>query len=55
MTAKKLALQKTTKYVLSYDKNQTSRKSSYFLGMIQSNFLGTEFMIYDTGLNPRLN
>ena len=28
-------------------------KSSSFLGKVRSNFLGTEFMLYDNGLNPK--
>lgn len=29
------------------------KKSDLFIGKVRSNFLGTEFNIYDNGLNPR--
>jgi tubby-related protein 1 len=54
MTAKRLAMQKTAKYILSYDKTDLSRRSPKYLGLIRSNFLGTEFMVYDPGLNPKV-
>jgi len=34
------------------DKNDLNRKSSNYLGKIRSNFLGTEFTVYDDGENP---
>ena len=27
-------------------------KSDNFLGKVRSNFMGTEFILYDSGLNP---
>ncbi len=52
MTAKKMSFQKTSYYLLSMHINDISRQSPYFMGKLRSNFLGTEFIIYDQGLNP---
>ena len=29
------------------------KSTSAYLGKVRSNFLGTEFLIFDTGANPR--
>jgi tubby-related protein 1 len=34
-------------------KDNLSKKSPDFLGKVRSNFLGTEFHLYDTGENPK--
>ena len=54
MTAKKLAMNKTSKYIFTYDKDEISRKSDKYLGILRSNFMGTEFMLYDKGENPKV-
>ena len=38
---------------MSMSKNELSKKSASFLGKVRSNFLGTEFHVYDTGENPK--
>jgi tubby-related protein 1 len=52
MSAKKRANNKTSNYLVSYNKNEVKKNSPYCLGKVRSNFLGTEFNIYDHGLNP---
>jgi len=39
---------------MTYNKDELSRKSKFFLGIVRSNFIGTEFMIYSKGENPKL-
>lgn len=53
MTAKKLAFNKTSHYALSLQKNEFKRGSKSYLGKCRSNFLGTEFHVYDDGMNPK--
>ena len=43
---------KTANYLISIDKNDLSRKSDNYVGKLRSNMLGTEFNIYDNGVNP---
>jgi len=38
-------------YKISLDKDLSRHSSSYF-GKLKSNFMGTEFMMYDQGINP---
>lgn len=53
LTGKKRSINKTSNYLMSMSKTELSKKSNYFLGKVRSNFLGTEFHIYDTGENPK--
>lgn len=41
----------TSNYVISMDKKEFSTRKSAFLGKVRSNFLGTEFMLWDEGKN----
>lgn len=43
----------TSNYVISMAKNEFSTRKNSFLGKVRSNFLGTEFILYDDGLNPK--
>lgn len=52
MSGKKRAHNKTSNYLISYNKNEIKKNSNYCLGKVRSNFLGTEFNIFDHGLNP---
>jgi tubby and related proteins len=52
MAAKKRSQNTTSNYLISADPQDMSRKSSSYLGKLRSNFLGTEFTIYDNGMNP---
>ncbi len=53
MTGKKQSFNNTSNYLMSMDKNGLTKKSQGYLGKVRSNFMGTEFMIYDTGDNPK--
>lgn len=53
MTGKKRSSNKTSNYIMSMSKTELTKKSSHFLGKVRSNFLGTEFHVYDTGNNPK--
>ena len=52
MAAKKRMANKTANYLISIDKDDLSRKSENYVGKLRSNFLGTEFNVYDNGMNP---
>jgi tubby-related protein 1 len=44
----------TSNYVISMKKNEFStRNREVFLGKVRSNFLGTEFILFDEGQNPK--
>jgi tubby-related protein 1 len=49
---KKRLSNKTSNYLISMDKNDLSVKSQSYLGKVRSNFMGTEFNVFDTGMNP---
>lgn len=44
---------KTSNYLISMSEKDLKTKSPSYLGKVRSNFMGTEFMIYDKGLNPK--
>ena len=44
---------KTSNYLMSMSQKDLKTKSPSYLGKVRSNFMGTEFMIYDKGLNPK--
>jgi tubby and related proteins len=52
MVANKRAFKKTSNYILSMNRKSPEKKNEDFLGKVRSNFLGTEFILYDKGLNP---
>ena len=53
LAGKKRAKNRTSNYLISMDKNDLSRNSGSYLGKLRSNFIGTEFVIYDKGVNPK--
>lgn len=54
MIAKKRACNNTSNYIVSMNRNDPEKKSSgEFLGKVRSNFLGTEFVLYDDGDKPK--
>lgn len=53
MSGKKAAFNKTSNYVVSMDRSDFSKDKSNYLGKCRSNFLGTEFTLYDDGVNPK--
>ena len=52
LTGKKRAGNKTSNYMISMDQEKIGKGGSGFLGKVRSNFLGTEFSLYDHGKNP---
>lgn len=51
LTAKKRPKNKTSNYLISMQRGDLSRTSSNYMGKLRSNFLGTEFVVYDDGEN----
>jgi tubby-related protein 1 len=52
MAARKRKKNKSSNYLISLDKDDLSRNSGNFYGKLRSNFIGTEFTLYDKGSNP---
>jgi len=52
LAARKRKKNKSSNYLLSLDKDDLNRQSGNFFGKLRSNFIGTEFTLYDKGLNP---
>lgn len=52
MVAKKRAINNTSNYIVSMNRKDPEKKNQDFLGKVRSNFLGTEFTLYDSGENP---
>jgi tubby-related protein 1 len=44
---------KSSNYIISADPNGAQRDGPDFLGKLRSNFVGTQFVLYDDGLNPK--
>lgn len=53
LAGKKRAGNRTSNYMVTTNQKEFNTKSSSFIGKVRSNFLGTEFMMYDSGLNPK--
>jgi len=51
MSGKKRSGCKTSNYLIGMDKNKLDKKSPGCIGKVRSNFLGTEFHVYDSGKN----
>ena len=52
LAARKRKKNKSSNYLISLDKDDLTRQSENFFGKLRSNFLGTEFSLYDKGANP---
>jgi tubby-related protein 1 len=52
MTSKKRSGNKTSNYLISMGHNDHDKDSVNILGKLRANFAGTEYMIYDNGINP---
>ncbi|CAK92272.1 unnamed protein product (macronuclear) [Paramecium tetraurelia] len=50
-SAKKVVMNTSSNYVISMDKKEFSTRKPCFLGKVRSNFLGTEFILWDEGKN----
>jgi len=53
LTGKKRSGNTTSNYLITVDQDKTKKGSKGYLGKIRSNFLGTEFYLYDSGDNPK--
>jgi tubby-related protein 1 len=53
LVGKKRSSNKTSNYLVSYNKDVINNKPPFYLGKLRSNFLGTEFNIWDSGLSPK--
>ncbi|KAH3756488.1 TULP3 protein [Pelomyxa schiedti] len=53
VAARRRVRSKSSNYLISTDSADLARNSPCFAGKVRSNFLGTEFVIYDTGDNPK--
>ena len=53
MSCKKRTSNKTSNYLISFKRDELSKKSSGYIGKVRSNFLGTEFIVFDNGVNPK--
>ena len=52
LAARRRKKQKQSNYKVSLDREDLSRHSSNYFGKLKSNFMGTEFNLYDHGINP---
>lgn len=49
MASKKRSKQKTSNYIISRNEKNLDRNSEYYMGKLRSNFVGTEFLVFDDG------
>jgi len=52
LAARRRKKQKMSNYKVSLDRDDLSRHTSNYFGKLKSNFMGTEFQMYDNGVNP---
>jgi len=52
LAARRRKNKKQSNYKVSLDREDLSRHSSNFFGKLKSNLMGTEFQMYDNGVNP---
>jgi len=52
LAARKRKKKKSSNYVISLDRDDLGRHTGSFFGKLRSNFIGTEFTLYDKGVNP---
>jgi len=53
LSARKRKKSKTSNYLISLDEDDLTRQSGNYFGKLRSNFVGTEFTIYDKGVKPK--
>ena len=53
LNGKKRGGNKTSNYLITLDQDSLKKKGKGFLGKLRANFMGTEFVIYDQGENPK--
>lgn len=52
LSARKRKKSSTSNYLISLDKDDLARQSGNYFGKLRSNFIGTEFVIFDKGSSP---
>lgn len=52
LNGKKRTGNATSNYMITIDQDKLKKGTKGYLGKARSNFLGTEFYLYDTGENP---
>lgn len=50
---RKFASKSGSSYAVSMNRNDINTKSEHYIGKVRSNFLGTKFVVYDDGQNPK--
>ncbi|KAL9643477.1 hypothetical protein ABK040_010091 [Willaertia magna] len=53
LSAKKRKVKQTSNYCISFDREDINRNDAKFVGKLRSNFIGTEFQIFDNGEKPK--
>ena len=53
MTSKKRPNNKTSNYLISMGEGDMNRDGVNYLGKLRSNFVGTEFQVFDNGISPK--
>ena len=53
LTGKKRNMNATSNYMITIDQNKFVKGNNGYLGKVRSNFLGTEFYIFDSRENPK--
>lgn len=53
MSARKKGFNKSSNYCISLNQADPAKQDVNNLGKVRSNFMGTEFTIYDNGKNPK--
>ena len=53
LASKKRPNNKTSNYLISMSADDLSRDGANYLGKLRSNFVGTEFQVFDDGRNPK--
>ena len=52
MSARKRKKSRSSNYILSLDEEDMARESGNYFGKLRSNFIGTEFVMFDKGVKP---
>jgi len=53
LNGKKRSGNKTSNYMITIDQDKLKKSNKGYLGKVRSNFLGTEFYLYDSGNNEK--
>jgi hypothetical protein len=53
LNGKKRGGNKTSNYLVTLDQDNLKKKGQGYLGKLRANFMGTEFIVYDQGENPK--